>query len=110
MDDKSVITNSYDSLCFEKINSGTGSCHYCKNFENVTMSSAQYAEIINVDQLKLYTLIWKRTLACQMAEALMDTVAIDLQAGDGVFRANGSTVVFPGFLAVYEENVGIMPI
>lgn len=53
MDDKSVITNSYDSLCFEKINSGTGSCHYCKNFENVTMSSAQYAEIINVDQLKL---------------------------------------------------------
>ena len=59
---------------------------------------------LNADQLKLYTLIWKRTLACQMSEALMDTVAIDLQAGDGVFRANGSTVVFPGFLAVYEEG------
>ena len=62
------------------------------------------SKALNVDQLKLYTLIWKRTLACQMAEALMDTVAIDLQAGDGVFRANGSTVVFPGFLAVYEEG------
>ncbi|NDH67069.1 MAG: type I DNA topoisomerase [Gammaproteobacteria bacterium] len=62
------------------------------------------SKALNVDQLKLYMLIWKRTLACQMAEALMDTVAIDLQAGDGVFRANGSTVVFPGFLAVYEEG------
>jgi len=62
------------------------------------------AKALSPDQLKLYTLIWKRTLACQMAEALLDTVAIDFQAGDGVFRANGSTVVFPGFLAVYEEG------
>jgi DNA topoisomerase-1 len=59
---------------------------------------------LNPDQLKLYTLIWKRTLACQMAEALLDTVAIDMQAGQAVFRANGSTVVFPGFLSVYEEG------
>ncbi len=59
---------------------------------------------LNVDQLKLYTLIWKRTLACQMAEALVDTVAVDLQAEDGLFRANGSTIVFSGFLTVYEEG------
>lgn len=59
---------------------------------------------LNSDQLKLYTLIWKRTLACQMSEALLDTVAIDMQAGDGVFRANGSTIVFSGFLTVYEEG------
>jgi len=58
------------------------------------------------DQLKLYSLIWKRTLASQMAEALVDTVAIDLIAGipAHVFRANGSTIAFPGFLAVYEEG------
>lgn len=57
------------------------------------------------DQFKLYSLIWKRTLACQMAEALLDTVAIDFSCGEGnVFRANGSTIVFPGFLAVYEEG------
>ena len=57
------------------------------------------------DQLKLYGLIWTRTVACQMAEALMDTVAIDLSCGVGnVFRANGSTVTFPGFLMVYEEG------
>lgn len=57
------------------------------------------------DQYKLYNLIWKRTLACQMADALMDTVAIDFSCGAGnLFRANGSTVTFPGFLSVYEEG------
>lgn len=57
------------------------------------------------DQFKLYALIWKRTLACQMAEALVDTVAVDLSCGVGnTFRANGSTIIFPGFLTVYEEG------
>jgi DNA topoisomerase-1 len=57
------------------------------------------------DQIKLYSLIWKRTLASQMNDALVDTVAVDLTAGNGNrFRANGATVVFPGFLAVYEEG------
>lgn len=57
------------------------------------------------DQFKLYSLIWKRTLACQMAEALIDTVAVDLSCGAGnIFRANGSTITFPGFLTVYEEG------
>ena len=60
---------------------------------------------LTVDQFKLYSLIWKRTLACQMAEALLNTVAVDLTCGVGnVFRANGSTIVFPGFLTVYEEG------
>ncbi len=57
------------------------------------------------DQFKLYSLIWKRTLACQMAEALLNTVAVDLSCGSGnIFRANGSTIVFSGFLTVYEEG------
>lgn len=60
---------------------------------------------LTTDQYKLYSLIWKRTVACQMADALMDTVAVDLSCGEGnVFRANGSTVTFPGFLSVYEEG------
>lgn len=62
-------------------------------------------QTLTADQFKLYNLIWKRTLACQMAEALVDTVAVDLSCGEGnLFRANGSTVTFPGFLAVYEEG------
>jgi DNA topoisomerase-1 len=60
---------------------------------------------LTADQFKLYSLIWKRTLACQMSEALLNTVAIDMNCGEGnIFRANGSTIVFPGFLLVYEEG------
>ncbi|MCH8136232.1 MAG: DNA topoisomerase I [Proteobacteria bacterium] len=63
---------------------------------------------LDTDQLKLYTLIWKRTMACQMIPAVFDTVAIDLAAGpedDGHrFRANGSILVVPGFMAVYQEG------
>jgi DNA topoisomerase-1 len=58
------------------------------------------------EQHRLYELIWKRTIACQMVHATIDTVAVDLAAGEGnTFRANGSTVVHPGFMAVYEESV-----
>lgn len=61
---------------------------------------------LTADQLKLYSLIWKRTLACQMKDALIDTVAVDLTCGDGhIFRANGSTIAFAGFLTVYEEGL-----
>lgn len=62
-------------------------------------------DALTSDQQKLYSLIWKRTLASQMADAIMDTVAVDFSCGEGnVFRANGSTVTFPGFLTVYEEG------
>ncbi|HAT1596739.1 TPA: type I DNA topoisomerase [Legionella pneumophila] len=57
------------------------------------------------DQFKLYNLIWKRTVASQMADAILDTVSVDFSCGKGnIFRANGSTVAFPGFLSVYEEG------
>jgi DNA topoisomerase-1 len=61
------------------------------------------------DQLKLYTLIWRRTVACQMIHATVDTVAADLCCSKDsearhLFRANGSTVTNPGFLKVYEEG------
>lgn len=57
------------------------------------------------EQYKLYNLIWKRTVACQMVHATLDTVAVDLNASDKhVFRANGSTIKHPGFMAVYQEG------
>lgn len=60
---------------------------------------------LSKDQFRLYDLIWKRTVACQMIHATLDTVAVDLTAGEGnIFRANGSTVVKPGFMAVYMES------
>ncbi len=58
------------------------------------------------DQYRLYELIWKRTVACQMIHATIDTVSADLSCGEGNnFRANGSTVANPGFMAVYMESV-----
>ena len=57
------------------------------------------------DQLALYELIWKRTMACQMIHATLDTVSVELGCGDGnSFRASGSTVKFPGFMSVYMES------
>ena len=63
---------------------------------------------LDEDQFRLYSLIWKRTMACQMVPAVFDTVAIELAAGPGDdghrFRANGSILVEPGFMAVYKEG------
>jgi DNA topoisomerase-1 len=70
---------------------------------------ADIERYLEADQFKLYALIWKRAVACQMAHALFDTVAVDILAGpDGpqrhVLRANGSTLVKPGYIAVYQEG------
>jgi DNA topoisomerase-1 len=65
---------------------------------------------IDADQHRLYALVWKRAVASQMAHAVYDTVAVDLLAGaDGpkrhMLRANGSTLVKPGYIAVYQESL-----
>lgn len=64
--------------------------------------------VLEEDQYRLYALIWKRTMACQMVPAVFDTVAIELQAGPAEsghrMRANGSVLVEPGFMAVYQEG------
>lgn len=60
---------------------------------------------LSPDQFKLYNLIWKRTVACQMIHATIGTVAVELGCGEGnIFRATGSTVIEPGFMAVYLEG------
>ena len=61
---------------------------------------------LSSDQYKLYDLIWKRTVACQMIHATIHTVGVDFAVGkDNILRSTGSTVVDPGFMAVYEEGV-----
>jgi DNA topoisomerase I len=64
---------------------------------------------LNREQLRLYTLIWKRFVASQMENAIYNTVRVDIDAGEAgkpkpyQFRASGSTIQFKGYLAVYEE-------
>ncbi len=61
---------------------------------------------LTTDQFRLYDMVWKRTLACQMTSAQFDTVSVDLDAGNQtLFRATGQTLAFPGFIAVYQENL-----
>ncbi len=62
---------------------------------------------LDSDQYKLYNLIWKRAVACQMIHATLDQVAVDLAAGnkpEGLFRANGSTIKHAGYMSVYQED------
>lgn len=61
-------------------------------------------EFLNRDQYRLYKLIWERFVASQMAPAVLDTVSVDLRAGEAVFRANGSKIKFPGFMTLYIEG------
>jgi DNA topoisomerase-1 len=64
----------------------------------------QLKKFLSPDQLKLYQLVWKRTIASQMADAILNTVSIDLSAKDNIFRATGSTIAKPGFISVYFET------
>jgi DNA topoisomerase I len=56
------------------------------------------------DEFKLYELIWKRFVACQMEAAVFDQTAVDITAGEYLLRANGSVVKFEGFLKLYVES------
>lgn len=75
---------------------------------DVTRTPDMVKTYLSRDQLRLYTLIWKRFVASQMANAVYNTVRVDILAGEQkpypyLFRASGSTIAFKGFLAVYEE-------
>ena len=71
---------------------------------------AEIASKVPADQLKLYTLIWQRTLACQMADATGSTATVRLSApagpadGEAVFQASGTVIEFPGFMKATGEG------
>ena len=71
---------------------------------NVRLDPETIAGDLTKDQYRLYKLIWSRFVACQMANALYDAIAIEATCGDNVFRANHQSLKFAGFTAVYEEG------
>ncbi|MDO9220166.1 MAG: type I DNA topoisomerase, partial [Thiobacillus sp.] len=71
---------------------------------SVTRTPESVKPFLTADQARLYELIWKRTVACQMTPAQFDTVAADITVGEGTFRATGQTLAFAGFLAVYQDD------
>jgi len=75
---------------------------------------AELKSRLDSDQYRLYELIWKRTVACQMSPAVFDTVRLDLIAGEARegdigFRATGSVLVKPGYMILYQEGTDDTP-
>jgi len=71
---------------------------------SITRTPEAMKSVLDADGLKLYSLIWKRALASQMAPALLDQVRADIDSGDLLLRATGSTLAFPGFRKLYIEG------
>ncbi|OIR04902.1 DNA topoisomerase 1 [mine drainage metagenome] len=73
---------------------------------DITRTPTQVRQYLTDEQFKLYEMIWKRALACQMSPAKFDAVSVDLSVGSdaNLFRATGQTMVFAGFIAVYMEG------
>jgi len=73
---------------------------------DINRTPASVRQYLTDEQFKLYEMIWKRALACQMSPAKFDAVSVDLSVGSdaNLFRATGQTLVFPGFIAVYMEG------
>jgi len=73
---------------------------------DISRTPAKLRQYLNDEQFKLYEMIWKRSLACQMSPAKFDAVSVDLSVGSeaNLFRATGQTLIFPGFIAVYKED------
>lgn len=60
---------------------------------------------LSSDQYRLYELIWLRTLACQFSPAVLDITAVDIKVKNAIFRLNGLSINFDGFMRVYQETV-----
>jgi len=78
---------------------------------SILRTPQEMKKYLTPDQNKLYEMIWKRALACQMSPAKFDTVSLDISLGgpQNLFRASGQVMVFPGFIAVYLEDVDEEP-
>ena len=84
--------------------SGAQDAHEAIRPSNVNNTPESIAKYLDKDQLKLYTLIWNRFVASQMAAAIFDTMKVNLEQNGVRFTANGSQVKFDGYLAVYNDS------
>ena len=87
-----------------KTKSGAQDAHEAIRPSDVSITPERLKGRVTNDQLRLYRLIWSRFVASQMAGATYDSLTVDVQSDNYVFRANHTAVIFPGFTAVYEES------
>lgn len=86
-----------------KTKAGAQDAHEAIRPSNVALTPEDIRKDLTPDQYRLYRLIWGRFTACQMANAVYDSVTIDAVSAGYVFRANHSELKFAGYTAVYEE-------
>lgn len=88
----------------EKQQANVQDAHEAIRPSSATRFPAGIKDFLSRDQFRLYKLIWDRFLASQMAQAVMDTMTVDLENGEVLFRATGSNLKFPGFMKLYVEG------
>ena len=103
---KKVIGSEYlpETPRFYKTKKSAQDAHEGIRPTYVTKNPDSIKDDLTVDQYKLYSLIWKRFVACQMESAVVDQTSIDIKGGEHTFRATGSVIKFPGFIKIYTES------
>src|SRR5439155_15550690 len=89
---------------FKTRSKGAQEAHEAIRPTDLARTPDRVRRFLNKDQLRLYTLIWQRTLASQMAPAKFENTRLDVSADGYTLRANGRRVTFDGFLRVYQEG------
>jgi len=95
------------AVAFKNKSKNAQEAHEAVRPTSILRTPQEMKKYLTPDQSKLYEMIWKRALACQMSPAKFDTVSLDISLGgpQNLFRASGQVMVFPGFIAVYLEDV-----
>jgi DNA topoisomerase-1 len=110
---RTYISSNFDAdylpktaLSYKNKSKNAQEAHEAIRPTSILRSPQEVRQYLSAEQIKLYEMIWKRTLACQMSAAKFDTVSLDLAVGgdENLFRATGQTMVFPGYIAVYQED------
>lgn len=94
----------YHAQRSHKLREGAQDAHEAIRPTSVLRTPARMAEFLKRDDLRLYTLIWERFVASQMASAVLDQSTVDIAAAEYTLRASGSVLKFAGFTKLYEEG------
>jgi DNA topoisomerase-1 len=89
---------------FYKGKKGAQEAHEAIRPVDFSIKPADVKSHLGKDEFRLYELIWKRAMACQMAQAILNKVAVDIESGAYMFRATGQTIKFAGFMELYLEG------
>lgn len=106
---KGYIINNYGSAYYEnryyKTKGNAQDAHEAIRPTYIDLNPEKIKESLTPDQYKLYNLIYNRFVASQMSTAVYDTTSVDINVNDYIFKANGQTLKFQGFMKLYVETL-----